>query len=66
MTTAAFTTEQKLKAIQRELALRRHHYPRWIASGALNKTDANFQIAIFEAIEADYAAKLAEENPKLL
>lgn len=52
-----FTAEQKLKAIQRELALRRRCYPQWITKGLMKPNDARHQIAIFEAIEADYTAK---------
>lgn len=54
-----FTATDKLKAVGRELAYRRHVYPRRVAEGKMTKQLADAQIAIFEAIEADYE-KLAQ------
>ncbi len=50
-----FTSEQKRKAVERELGYRRRVYPRRIESGQMTQRLADEQIAIFEAIAADYA-----------
>lgn len=59
-----FTTSEKRKAIERELRLRRNVYPRMINSGRITPHEASYQLAIFEAIIADYL-KL-EEAERLL
>ena len=50
----AFTKKEKYEAIARELHYRKKCYPRWIATGKMRKEDAEYQIAIFNAIAADY------------
>jgi len=36
--------------VDRELALRRKHYPRWVASGKLTAVKAESEIALMEAV----------------
>jgi hypothetical protein len=59
-----FTAEQKRKAVDRELSYRRRVYARRVADGKMSPQLAAEQIAIFEAIEDDYAA--AEQRERLL
>lgn len=59
MTAPTFTAEEKLAAVTRELKFRRFVYPNRIASAKMSKQQADRQIALFEAIEADYE-KLAQ------
>lgn len=59
-----FTAAQKRKAVERELAYRRRVYPRWIENGKMTQRLADEQVAIFEAIATDYAAK--EPGERLL
>jgi len=47
---------EKLKCIEREIALRRRVYPKWIASGKLKQEKADREIAVMEAIAVDYRA----------
>lgn len=58
----AYTAEQKREAIDRELKFRRRVYPRFIADGRMTKKHADEQIAIFEAIRADYAEAETKER----
>lgn len=59
-----FTMDDKKKAVERELAYRRRVYPRLIASGKMTDGFAATQIAIFEAILADY--EKAEQSERLI
>ena len=59
-----FTTEDKRKAVERELTYRRRVYPRLIAGGKMTDGFAQVQIAIFEAILADY--QKAEQQERLV
>jgi hypothetical protein len=58
-----FTDADKLACIERELKLRRRHYPRWVKAGTLHEADARHEIAVMEAIRADYRATV---QPSLL
>jgi len=59
-----FTSEQKRKAVERELTFRRRVYPRFIEQKKMSQQLADEQIAIFEAIRMDYSA--AEESERLI
>jgi hypothetical protein len=52
------TDEQKLKEIEREVAMRRNVYPRWITAGKISEHTANFRIAVLESVAGDYRAKI--------
>jgi hypothetical protein len=58
-----FTDQIKLACIERELKLRKRHYPRWVKAGTLHEADARHEIAVMEAIRTDYRAKV---QPDLL
>jgi hypothetical protein len=49
-----FTSEQKCEAIERELSFRRRVFERRVAEGKMTQKKADYEIAIFEAILADY------------
>lgn len=49
-----FTTADKRAAIQRELKMRRRVYPKWVRDGRMAAADADREIAVMEAILADY------------
>jgi hypothetical protein len=59
----SYTTEQKRKAIERELNYRRWVYRR-VAGGKMTQQKANDEMAIFEAIRDDYAR--AEQSERLI
>lgn len=50
-----FTAAEKREAAERELKFRRRAYPRFVADGRMNQAKADRQIALMEAIAADYA-----------
>lgn len=52
----------KLRCAQRELALRRNVYPKRVVSGLLAQSKADHEIALMEAIAADYARLVAEKT----
>jgi hypothetical protein len=60
-----FSAAEKRKAIEREIVLRKSVYPRMVTMGKFSQREADFQIAIFEAIAEDYR-KLEEQEPRLL
>ena len=57
-----YSVEDKLAAIERELAYRRRVYPRLVAEKKLSQFQADRQIAIFVEIVADYVAKSKGED----
>lgn len=61
----SYTAEQKHKAIERELHYRRRVFPRLVSQGKMTQGAAAEQIALFEAISADYAAQAAAAKPDL-
>lgn len=52
----------KLACAKRELAMRRHVYPRWVQVGKMTKQNADHEIACMEAIVADYEEATKEER----
>lgn len=56
------TATVKHAAVERELKYRRRVYPRMIAEGKMTDGFAAAQIAVFEAIAADYAEKATGER----
>lgn len=50
-----YTVQEKRECVQRELTMRRKMYPHWIASGKLERAKAMHELAVMEAILADYA-----------
>lgn len=51
------TTELKVKALKREIALRRAVYPARIRRGEMRQSEAGREIAVMEAILADYESR---------
>ena len=64
MIAPAFTSAEKLAAVERELTYRRRVYARRVADEKMTQALADRQIALFEAIAADYRA--AAEKERLL
>lgn len=59
---AEYTTDEKRKAALRELGQRRHVYPKLVASGRMTQAEADYQIAVMDAIRADYEAIAVKER----
>jgi hypothetical protein len=53
-----YTTAQKCAALDREITFRRRVYARRVAEQKMKQEKADFEIAIFEAIAADYRRRL--------
>jgi hypothetical protein len=60
---SAYTDEEKLAEIDREMALRQKVYRWQIRNGKLTKDQAARQIGLLVAIRMDYAAKVEEAKP---
>lgn len=54
----AFTPDEKLKSVERELGYRRFVFPKRVEAGSMTKAAADREIAIFEEIAADYRAEI--------
>lgn len=61
---APITTLEKKHCVERELALRGRVYPRRVEAGAMTQEKADREIAVMEAIVADYTRQLAEETQR--
>ncbi len=49
--------ELKLREVEREIAMRKRLYPRWVRDGRITAEQAHRAIGIMEAIAADYAPR---------
>lgn len=58
------TDEEKLAAVERELALRRRVYPRQVEAGRMGADFAEAQISVMAGIAEDYRARV--EGGRLL
>jgi hypothetical protein len=57
--------ERQIAAVKREISMRRHVYPKWVAGGKLTQAAAEQQIADMEAVQATLERVLREERPSL-
>ncbi|WP_018266481.1 hypothetical protein [Methylosinus sp. LW4] len=57
-----FSSSEKLKEVERELAQRRRVYPRLIDANKMSRATADRQTLILEAIRDDYRRKAEEER----
>jgi hypothetical protein len=53
--TAPITQQEKHEAALREAKMRRRVYPRWVEGNRMTQAKADREIAIMDAIAADYA-----------
>ena len=61
MTESRFTNAEKCREAEREVALRRHVFPRWVSEKRMRQETADYRIAIMQAMADDYK-KLAEKD----
>lgn len=61
---AKYTAKVKMHEAQREVAMRRRVYPRWVEAGRMNQANADRQIEVMQEIATDYEALAAKENPQ--
>jgi len=50
----SFTEAEKLECVERELRMRRKVYPAWVRTARMREAQAEREIALMEAIVADY------------
>lgn len=60
--TAAFTNRDKLAAVQREIMFRRKVYGRKVDAKTMTQEQRDRGIAVMQAIEADYAKLVEQED----
>jgi hypothetical protein len=58
------TLAEKLKVLKRELAMRRALYPKWVKLGRMKPADAEHELAVMEAVTADYALLIDQAKDK--
>ncbi len=51
--------DEKLRCVEREVAMRRIVYQKWAASGKMKQTKADREIEVMEAVAADYREAIA-------
>lgn len=56
------TAADKLAAVRREITMRRRVYPRWVEANRMSQAKADEEIAVMEAIVADYERQVAGER----
>ena len=44
------TIDEQIAEVKREIAMRKKVYPKWIEAGSMQKTKADFQILVMEAV----------------
>ncbi len=52
---------EKLACARRELAMRRRVYPRWVEAGRMTREEAEREIAVMDAIVADYELRVTPD-----
>lgn len=57
-----FTAYEKLRAVRREIGWRKKVYPNRVMTGRMKKSEADWEIAIMEAIERDYDVEAKKER----
>jgi hypothetical protein len=55
-----FTPEDKLRAVEREIMMRKRVYTRYVQEGKMKQHQADQGIAVMEAIAEDYAREVAK------
>lgn len=59
------TIEEKLRAVRREVRMRRRVYPGLIQRGKMSRGEADAELSVFEEIERDLEAALTAARPEL-
>ena len=60
-----YSTADKLKAVNREIAFRVRVYGRRVAEGKMSKSKADYEIEIMKAIANDYIVTAMKEDTEL-
>ncbi|WP_439579465.1 hypothetical protein [Elioraea sp.] len=62
----AVSIERQIACVEREIALRRRAYPRWVQAGRMTQRDADREFAEMEAVLATLRGLKAEVEPVML
>ena len=57
-----YTTAEKLAELERELAVRRRAYPRFVSRASITQAQADERMAVLSAIAEDYRALAQKER----
>lgn len=49
-----YSTQRKIACLDREIGMRKRVYPRFVITNKMTETSAKEEIAVLEAIKADY------------
>lgn len=58
---ARITIHHQIQEIERELAMRRRVYPRWVRLGKIRKMDADHRVEVLESILEELHARLGTQ-----
>lgn len=64
MSDPTITLSDQLAAVQREIAMRRKAYPRWVSLGRMTQPQADREIAAMQAVRDTLAGLVAEQVAK--
>lgn len=56
-----FTNVEKLRCVERELALRRRVYARWVKAGSMSLAKATAEIKMMDEIASEYRERVLQE-----
>jgi len=62
----AVSIERRIACVEREIALRRRAYPRWVQAGRMTEHQADGEVAEMEAVLATLRGLRAELEPVIL
>jgi hypothetical protein len=62
----AVSIERQIACVEREIALRRRAYPRWVQAGRMTEHQADREVAEMEAVLATLRGLRAELEPVIL
>lgn len=58
--------QRQIACVEREIALRRRAYPRWVRAGRMTQRDADRELAEMESVLATLRGLKAEVEPVML
>ena len=58
------TIDEQIAEVRRELAMRNKVYPKWIEAGSMQKSKADFQLLVMEAVLISLQTIAKEKAPQ--
>jgi hypothetical protein len=60
------TIDTQIKCVEREIAMRRRVYPKWVEAGRMSENKSIYEIATMEAVLETLKKAKAAEEPSLI